>query len=77
VSLDVPGVTREQLTIDVDGAVVRVQTVQGRPAPVPGRLRAAGRTSTPKRPRQAGERRADAQPRQEEAGVTSRQIEVK
>lgn len=28
VSLDVPGVSREQLTIDVDGAVVRVQTVQ-------------------------------------------------
>ena len=28
VSLDVPGVTREQLTIDVDGAVVRVQTVK-------------------------------------------------
>jgi HSP20 family protein len=28
VSLDMPGVTREQLTIDVDGAVVRVQTVQ-------------------------------------------------
>ncbi|HVE54072.1 MAG TPA: Hsp20 family protein [Ramlibacter sp.] len=27
VSLDVPGVAREQLTIDVDGAVVRVQTV--------------------------------------------------
>jgi HSP20 family protein len=26
-SLDVPGVAREQLTIDVDGAVVRVQTV--------------------------------------------------
>ena len=26
VSLDVPGVTREQLSIDVDGAVVRVQT---------------------------------------------------
>ena len=28
VSLDVPGVSREQLTIDVDGAVVRVATVQ-------------------------------------------------
>ena len=28
VSLDVPGVTREQLTIDVDGAVVRVATVK-------------------------------------------------
>ena len=28
VSLDVPGVSREQLTIDVDGAVVRVQTVK-------------------------------------------------
>ena len=28
VTLDVPGVTREQLTIDVDGAVVRVQTVK-------------------------------------------------
>src|SRR4051812_49093672 len=28
VSLDVPGVTREQLTIDVDGTVVRVQTVK-------------------------------------------------
>jgi HSP20 family protein len=28
VSLDLPGVTREQLTIDVDGAVVRVQTVK-------------------------------------------------
>ena len=28
VSLDMPGVSREQLTIDVDGAVVRVQTVQ-------------------------------------------------
>lgn len=28
VSLDMPGVTREQLTIDVDGAVVRVQTVK-------------------------------------------------
>jgi HSP20 family molecular chaperone IbpA len=28
VSLDVPGVTREQLTIDVDGAVVRVESVK-------------------------------------------------
>ena len=28
VSLDMPGVTREQLAIDVDGAVVRVQTVK-------------------------------------------------
>ena len=28
VSLDVPGVTREQLTIDVDGTVVRVQTAK-------------------------------------------------
>ena len=28
VSLDVPGVAREQLTIDVDGTVVRVQTVK-------------------------------------------------
>ncbi|MCC2634983.1 MAG: small heat shock protein-like protein [Ramlibacter sp.] len=27
VSLDVPGVTREQLAIDVDGTVVRVKTV--------------------------------------------------
>ena len=27
VSLDVPGVTREQLSIDVDGTVVRVKTV--------------------------------------------------
>ena len=31
VSLDLPGVTREQLTIDVDGAVVRVQTVKEAP----------------------------------------------
>lgn len=31
VSLDVPGVSREQLTIDVDGAVVRVATVQDAP----------------------------------------------
>ena len=31
VTLDVPGVTREQLTIDVDGAVVRVQTVADAP----------------------------------------------
>jgi len=30
-SLDVPGVTREQLSIDVDGSVVRVQTVQDAP----------------------------------------------
>lgn len=28
VSLDLPGVTREQLTIDVDGSVVRVQTAK-------------------------------------------------
>jgi HSP20 family molecular chaperone IbpA len=27
-SLDMPGVTREQLSIDVDGAVVRVQTAK-------------------------------------------------
>jgi len=27
-SLDMPGVTREQLTIDVDGTVVRVQTAK-------------------------------------------------
>ena len=27
-SLDLPGVTREQLTIDVDGAVVRIATAQ-------------------------------------------------
>jgi len=31
VSLDVPGVAREQLAIDVDGAVVRVKTVEGAP----------------------------------------------
>jgi HSP20 family molecular chaperone IbpA len=31
VSLDMPGVSREQLTIDVDGAVVRVATVQDAP----------------------------------------------
>jgi HSP20 family protein len=31
VTLDVPGVSREQLTIDVDGAVVRVQTVAEAP----------------------------------------------
>lgn len=31
VSLDVPGVSREQLTIDVDGTVVRVATVQDAP----------------------------------------------
>jgi HSP20 family protein len=31
VSLDVPGVTREQLTIAVDGAVVRVATVKDAP----------------------------------------------
>ena len=30
-SLDVPGVAREQLSIDVDGAVVRVKTVDGAP----------------------------------------------
>ena len=36
-SLDVPGVSREQLTIDVDGAVVRVQTV----ADAPRQLKAA------------------------------------
>jgi HSP20 family molecular chaperone IbpA len=34
VSLDVPGVTREQLTIDVDGAVVRVATVKDAPRQV-------------------------------------------
>ena len=33
-SLDVPGVSREQLTIDVDGAVVRVQTVAEAPRQV-------------------------------------------
>ena len=31
VSLDVPGVTREQLTIAVDGALVRVATVKDAP----------------------------------------------
>ena len=31
ISLDVPGVAREHLTIDVDGAVVRVATVQDAP----------------------------------------------
>jgi HSP20 family protein len=31
VSLDVPGVTREQLSIDVDGTVVRVQTAKEAP----------------------------------------------
>jgi HSP20 family protein len=31
VTLDVPGVAREQLAIDVDGAVVRVKTVEGAP----------------------------------------------
>lgn len=30
-SLDVPGVPREQLSIDVDGTVVRVKTVDGAP----------------------------------------------
>jgi HSP20 family protein len=33
-SLDVPGVSREQLTIAVDGAVVRVQTVADAPRQV-------------------------------------------
>ena len=31
VTLDVPGVSRDQLTIDVDGAVVRVKTVADAP----------------------------------------------
>ena len=31
VTLDLPGVSREQLTIDVDGPVVRVQTVADAP----------------------------------------------
>jgi HSP20 family molecular chaperone IbpA len=31
VSLDVPGVSREQLAIDVDGAVVRIRTVAEAP----------------------------------------------
>jgi HSP20 family molecular chaperone IbpA len=31
VTLDVPGIGREHLTIDVDGAVVRVQTVKDAP----------------------------------------------
>jgi HSP20 family molecular chaperone IbpA len=30
-SLDVPGIAREQLAIDVDGAVVSVKTVEGAP----------------------------------------------
>jgi HSP20 family protein len=30
-SLDVPGVAREQLSIDVDGQVVRVKTLEGAP----------------------------------------------
>jgi HSP20 family protein len=30
-SLDVPGVTREQLAIDVDGTVLSVKTVEGAP----------------------------------------------
>lgn len=30
-SLDLPGVTREQLSIDVDGAVVRIATTEGAP----------------------------------------------
>lgn len=30
-SLDMPGVSREQLSIDVDGSIVRVQTVQDAP----------------------------------------------
>jgi HSP20 family protein len=34
VSVDVPGVAREHLTIDVDGAVVRVQTVADAPRQV-------------------------------------------
>jgi HSP20 family protein len=34
VSLDVPGVTREHLAIDVDGAVVRVRTVADAPRQV-------------------------------------------
>ena len=37
VTLDVPGITREQLTIEVDGAVVRLQTV----ADAPRQLQAA------------------------------------
>jgi HSP20 family molecular chaperone IbpA len=31
VTLDLPGIAREQLTIDVDGAVVRLQTVADAP----------------------------------------------
>ena len=34
ISLDVPGVAREHLTIDVDGALVRVQTVADAPRQV-------------------------------------------
>ena len=37
VTLDVPGIAREQLTIEVDGAVVRLQTV----ADAPRQLKAA------------------------------------
>ena len=37
VNLDVPGITREQLTIEVDGAIVRLQTV----ADAPRQLKAA------------------------------------
>lgn len=32
--LDVPGLTREQLTISIEGAVVRVQSVEGAPRQV-------------------------------------------
>jgi len=32
--LDVPGLTREQLQIDIDGAVVRLQSVEGAPRQV-------------------------------------------
>ncbi|MFT3812173.1 MAG: Hsp20/alpha crystallin family protein [Acidovorax sp.] len=32
--LDVPGLTREQLQIDLDGKTVRLQTVEGAPRPL-------------------------------------------
>ena len=48
VTLDLPGVAKDELSIAIEGSIVRIETHERSQAPVQGRLRACPRTSTPR-----------------------------
>ena len=56
--LDVPGLTREQLQIRIEGNVVRLHSVEGAPPPRTARVGAGHRHRCQPKHRQTGKRRA-------------------